>query len=147
MVAKKQSFWVCKMVFSKSNIQFKTNVCPERIRRPSSSVSKGKNAVTACSSTFKTMYILACKNDGDCGEATLGGTLRTQGCFEGVCRGKCFLLNDFTCLENFSMFFSKYTYIWYFHITLFTTLECTKNADCRAGLYCDSGHCRGKFSS
>ena len=58
--------------------------------------------LAACSSTFKTMYILACKNDGDCGEATLGGTLRTQGCFEGVCRGKCFLLNDFTCLENFS---------------------------------------------
>ena len=46
-----------------------------------------------------------------------------------------------------TQFFSKYTYIWYFHITLFTTLECTKNADCRAGLYCDSGHCRGKFLS
>ena len=52
--------------------------------------------LAACSSTMQTMYISACKNDGDCGEATLGGTLRTQGCFEGVCRGKCFLLNDFT---------------------------------------------------
>ena len=40
-----------------------------------------------------------------------------------------------------------HTYIWYFHITIFTTLECTKNADCRAGLYCDSGHCRGKYLS
>ena len=58
------------------------------------------NIYAACSSTFKIMYILACKNDGDCGEATLGGTLRTQGCFEGVCRGKSFVLNDFICLEN-----------------------------------------------
>ena len=90
------------------------------------------------------MYILACQNDGDCGEATLGGTLRTQGCFQGVCRGKCFVLNDFTCLRKYTYL---YTYIWYFHITIFTTLECTKDADCRAGLYCDSGHCRGKFSS
>ena len=62
--------------------------------------SKYCSDIYACSSTTKTMYNLACKNDGDCGEATLGGTLRTQGCFEGVCRGKSFVLNDFICLEK-----------------------------------------------